>query len=68
MAKKTKIKTRKSAAKRFKVTPKKKVLHRGQSFRHLRSKKNKKWLRRKKKLIEVFGDYKKKILKMLGKK
>ncbi len=63
-----KQKTRKSAAKRFKVTKKGKVLHRGQGFRHLRSKKNKKWLRRKKKMIEVKGTLKAKLLKMLAKK
>ena len=41
---KNKQKTRKSAAKRFKVSPKGKVLNRAQGFRHLRGKKNKKWL------------------------
>ncbi|MDO9027962.1 MAG: bL35 family ribosomal protein [Candidatus Roizmanbacteria bacterium] len=65
---KTKQKTRKSAAKRFKVSPTGKVLNRGQSFRHLRSKKNKSWLRRKKKMKEVTGGYKRKVLKMLGRK
>lgn len=65
---KNKQKTRKSALKRFKVTAKGKLLHRGKGFRHLRSKKNKKWLRRLKKLVSVKGNYKKKILKMLGKK
>lgn len=65
---KTKQKTRKSVVKRFKVSPKGKVLHRGQSFRHLRSKKNKSWLRRKKKMQKVTGGYKRKVLKMLGKK
>jgi large subunit ribosomal protein L35 len=65
---KTKQKTRKSAAKRFKVTATGKVLNRGQSFRHLRGKKNKSWLRRKKKMKEVTGSYKRKVLKMLGRK
>lgn len=65
---KNKQKTRKSAAKRFKVTPKGKVLNRGQGFRHLRGKKNKSWLRRKKKFIEVTGRLKRKVLMMLGKK
>ncbi|MEK7597596.1 MAG: 50S ribosomal protein L35 [Patescibacteria group bacterium] len=65
---KNKPKTRKSAAKRFKVTPKGKVLNRGQSFRHLRSKKNKSWLRRKKKLLGVSGRMKRKVLMMLGRK
>jgi len=65
---KTKVKTHKAAAKRFKVTKSGKVLYRQQGFRHLRSKKSKKWLRRKKKLKELLGYYKQKILKMLGKK
>ena len=65
---KNKQKTRKSAAKRFKVSPKGKVLNRGQGFRHLRGKKNKSWLRRKKKTLEVTGRMKMKVLKMLGKK
>lgn len=65
---KTKQKTRKSAAKRFRVSPKGKVLNRGQGFRHLRGKKNKGWLRRKKKMLEVSGRLKRKVLKMLGKK
>ncbi|MEK7633974.1 MAG: bL35 family ribosomal protein [Patescibacteria group bacterium] len=65
---KNKQRTRKSAAKRFRVTPKGKVLNRGQGFRHLRSKKNKRWLRGMKKMREVTGSYKKKVLKMLGRK
>ncbi len=65
---KTKAKTKKSVAKRFKVTKTGKVLFRQQGFRHLRSKKSKSWLRRKKKLKQLTGQYKKKILKMLAKK
>lgn len=65
---KTKQKTRKSVVKRFKISSKGKVLNRGQGFRHLRGKKNKKWLRRKKKTLEVKGRMKRKVLKMLGKK
>lgn len=61
-----KQKTKKSAAKRFKVTATGKILHRHQGIRHLRSKKNKRWLRRVKKMNEVKGKYKKKIKKMLG--
>lgn len=61
-----KQKTRKSAVKRFKVTGTGKVLHRQQGFRHLRSKKNKKWLRRKKMEREVTGTFKMKIKKMLA--
>jgi len=64
----TKQKTRKSAAKRFKISGKGKLLHRAKGFRHLKSKKNKKWLRRLKKTVSVKGSYKRKILKMLGKK
>jgi large subunit ribosomal protein L35 len=65
---KNKPKTRKSAVKRFRVSPKGKVLNRGQGFRHLRGKKNKSWLRRKKKTLEVFGKMKRKLLMMMGKK
>lgn len=63
---KTKQKTRKSAAKRFKVTASGKVLHRSKGFRHLRSKKGKSWLRRAKKLKSIQGTIKQKLLKMLG--
>ncbi|MBI5127142.1 50S ribosomal protein L35 [Candidatus Roizmanbacteria bacterium] len=65
---KNKQKTRKSAVKRFRVSAKGKVLHRSKGFRHLKSKKNKKWLRRMKKMNTVSGSYKRKLLKMLGKK
>jgi len=65
---KKKQKTKKSAAKRFKFTKTGKVLFRQQGFRHLISKKNKRWLRRKKKLKELLGEYKNKVLKMLGKR
>lgn len=68
MAKKKKFKTRKSAAKRFKITATGKLLHRKQGFRHLRSKKSKRWLRRAKALQQVVGTLKQKLLKMLGKK
>ncbi|MGB9707323.1 MAG: 50S ribosomal protein L35 [Microgenomates group bacterium] len=65
MAKK-KQKTKKSAIKRFKVTKKGKVLYRQQGFRHLISKKNKKWLRRKKKLKALTKTFAKKVKKMLS--
>jgi large subunit ribosomal protein L35 len=65
---KNKQKTRKSALKRFKISPNGKVLNRGQGFRHLRGKKNKKWLRKMKKMREVTGSYKRKVLKKLGRK
>ncbi len=63
---KQKQKTKKSAAKRFKVTKTGKVLHRQKGIRHLRAKKSKRRIRRMKQMKEVFGKYKKKILKMLG--
>ncbi len=63
---KQKHKTKKAAAKRFKITKTGKVLHRQKGIRHLRSKKSKRRIRRMKQLKEVFGRYKKKILKMLG--
>jgi len=65
---KKKQKTKKSAVKRFKVTKKGKVLFRQQGARHLISKKSKRWLRRKKKLKELVGEYKNKVLRMLGQK
>ncbi len=63
---KKKQKTRKSAAKRFKITKTGKVLHRQQQLRHLRSKKGKKRIRRLKQMKEVVNGYKNKIKKMLG--
>jgi len=63
---KQKHKTKKAAVKRFKITKTGKVLHRQKGIRHLRSKKSKKKIRRMKQMKEVFGRYKKKILKMLG--
>jgi len=65
---KNKQKTRKSAVKRFKVSASGKVLHRSKGFRHLDQKKSKRWLRRLKKTKEVKGSYKRKLLKMTGKK
>jgi len=65
---KNKQKTKKAATKRFKVTKGGKVLFRQQGARHLISKKNKRWLRRKKKLKQLSREYKNKVLKMLGEK
>lgn len=62
-----KQKTRKSAAKRFKITKKGKLLHRSHFLRHLRSKKTKRQIRSLKRLKLVTGRYEKKIKKMLGK-
>lgn len=61
-----KQKTRKSALKRFKVTGTGKILHRSQGFRHLRTKKGKRNLRRLKQLKPVLGAFKRKIKKMLA--
>jgi len=61
-----KQKTKKSAAKRFKLTKSGKLLHRSHYLRHLRSKKGKKRIRRLKTMKRVTGKYEKKIKKMLG--
>jgi len=63
---KVKTKTRKSAAKRFKVTKTGKVLHRSQNFRHLRSGKGKRNLRRLKTVKELTGAFARKIKRMMG--
>ncbi len=61
-----KVKTRKSATKRFKVTATGKLL-RGRSFnRHLRVKKSSKQKRRLKGEIEVTGTLAKKLKKRMG--
>lgn len=62
-----KQRTKKSAAKRFKITKTGKVLHRSQYLRHLLSKKSKRRIRRLKLYKIVQGQYQKKIKKMLGK-
>ncbi len=63
---KVKTKTRKSAAKRFKVTKNGKVMHRSQNLRHLRSGKGKRNLRRLKTIKELGGKFASKIKKMMG--
>lgn len=63
---KVKSRTRKSAAKRFKVTKNGKVLHRSQNLRHLRSGKGKRNLRRLKTIKELGGKFASKIKKMMG--
>lgn len=63
---KNKQKTRKSAAKRFKVTKSGKLLHRSQFIRHLKSKKNKKRQRALNVPKQVHGKYEHKIKQMLG--
>ncbi len=61
-----KQRTRKSAAKRYKITKKGKLLHRSLSLRHLRSKRSKRQIRRLKSMKRVYGKYEKKIKKMLA--
>ena len=66
MAKSYKRKTRKGAAKRFKVTGTGKILRRTQNMRHLRANKSKKAKRNYRRLTEVKGGMLKKVKKMLG--
>lgn len=63
---KVKTKTRKAAAKRFKVTKTGKVLHRSQNLRHLRTVKGKRNQRRLKLMKELGGKFASKIKKMMG--
>lgn len=64
--KKRKFKTKKSVAKRFKITKTGKVLFRGSHVRHLRRKKSKSNLRRQKVPQEMKGKWSIKIKKILG--
>lgn len=66
MAKTYKQKTRKGAAKRFKVTGTGKILRRTQNMRHLRANKSKKAKRNYRRLTQVTGKMEKKIRQMLG--
>lgn len=61
----SKIKTRKSAAKRFKITPSGKVMYRHQMRRHLRRKKSDSNMRRKAIPGEMTGKFAKKIKQMM---
>jgi large subunit ribosomal protein L35 len=61
-----KQKTRKGAAKRFKITASGKVLRRSQNMRHLRRKKSKKAIRASRVPIQVTGKFARKIKRMLG--
>lgn len=63
---KTKVKTRKIVAKRFKVTSTGKILRRMPTMRHLRRRKSKSQLRRYRHYVEVTGVMAKKIRRMLG--
>jgi len=61
-----KKKTRKSLAKRIKVTATGKLIHRTQNMRHLRRHKSKSQIRRMKAVKFVTGATRKKIMQMLG--
>lgn len=63
---KVKTKTRKAAAKRFKITKSGKVMHRSQNLRHLRTVKGKRNQRRLKLMKELGGKFASKIKKMMG--
>ncbi len=65
--KKTKLKTRKSASKRFKVTKTGKVMHGHQFGSHLKLGKSKRRLRKIKEPAELKGKFGKKIKKLLAK-
>ncbi|PJE70102.1 50S ribosomal protein L35 [Candidatus Shapirobacteria bacterium CG10_big_fil_rev_8_21_14_0_10_48_15] len=67
MAKKNKLKIKKSVAKRFKVTKTGKVLFRGSHIRHLRRKKSKSNLRRQKVPQRLRGVMAQKVKRALGK-
>lgn len=64
---KNKVRTRKSAAKRFRVSKKGKVMHRSHNIRHLKSSKSKRQVRQLKRMKKTTGVHGKKIIKMLGK-
>lgn len=61
-----KQKTKKSLAKRFKITKNGKVMRRHNFIRHLRVKKSKSKRRSQKQPVEMTGYYAKKIRKFLG--
>ncbi len=64
--KKLKIKTRKGAVRRFKITGTGKVLRRNQNMRHLRRHKSKKAIRSYRIPIQVTGKWARKVKRMLG--
>jgi len=66
MKKQTKVRTRKAAAKRFKVTKTGKVLHRSHYIRHKRYNKGKKRVRRLKLMKKTEGVFGRKIKQMMG--
>ncbi len=63
---KNKLKVKKSAVRRFKVTGTGKILHRAHASRHLKSVKSKRRLRAMKQTKEVLGKYRRNVQKMLG--
>lgn len=63
---KYKRKTRKGAARRFKITGTGKVLRRKQNSRHLRRKKSRKAIRAYRRPAEVTGKWARRIKRMLG--
>jgi large subunit ribosomal protein L35 len=67
MPKSKKLKTRKSVAKRFKITKTGKVIRRGAQNRHLKASRSKRNTRRGKVPKTVTGKMAKKIKKMVGK-
>ena len=66
MAKSYKQKTRKGAAKRFKITGTGKIMRRVQNMRHLRANKSKKAKRNYRRLTQVKGKTARKVKRMLG--
>jgi len=64
--KKFKQKTRKGAARRFKITGTGKVMRRNQNMRHLRRKKSKKAIRAYRIPVQVKGKWARKIKRMLS--
>jgi ribosomal protein L35 len=65
--KKIKIKPKKSAVKRFKITGSGKITFRGSHVRHLKRKKSKSNLRRQKVAKNLKGNWKRKMKKILAK-
>ncbi|OGK16831.1 hypothetical protein A2690_03595 [Candidatus Roizmanbacteria bacterium RIFCSPHIGHO2_01_FULL_39_12b] len=63
---KTKQRTRKSAAKRFKITKTGKVLHRGHGMRHHITNKSKSRMRSLKQVKKIKGRFAKKIKRMMA--
>ncbi|MFB5615323.1 MAG: 50S ribosomal protein L35 [Candidatus Nitrosomaritimum yanchengensis] len=62
----SKIKTKKSAAKRFKITKTGKILRRQAFTSHLNVKRSSKKRRKQNRPVEVTGSYAKRLLKALG--